>query len=281
MKIIGFAQLYNELSNGNLLDFTDSVRVCDSVYIYDQASTDNSRDVYEQEGYVVYYADQNRFYQEMQCKQHLLNMILTDHPDTDWILWLDGDTLLDYRLWNRDALEDLCNSAGNADHLKFIHYNLWRSDTYYRTDNKFHGLSGNVAPLWRVQKGAGLSFGNEVGLHVRNQPMGLMRDIKVPFCLVHRGFATDESLIRRFDWRFNEYVKNNHSPWISYRSIDEMGLAVNRIENPESVLSPKHRKRDVNPRSLKNLIFIYQDRVEEITGCSLQEIYTHRQEWTL
>jgi len=254
--------------------------VCDKVYIYDQGSTDGSHAVYLREGYHVIVSETNRFYEEMACKEELLQWIIKREPDTNWILWIDGDTMLDKRLWDRDTMEDLLKIPGQHDHLRFHHYNLWRSDTYYRTDNRFHCLSHNVAPLWRFNKD--LHFPGGKGLHIDNQPAPLYSARCVDYALIHRGFATDEALIRRFDRNFSCYIDNDESPWITMRSIDEMGLAVNRIPNPEEILPESLCVRDINPRALKQLIFLYTADIERIAGMSLQEVYRqHSKKWHL
>ena len=48
MKIIGFSQLRNELSKGNLHNYFKSMEFCDYIYIYDQASDDGSQEIYKQ-----------------------------------------------------------------------------------------------------------------------------------------------------------------------------------------------------------------------------------------
>ncbi len=154
MKIIGFAQLRNELEKGNLENWFRCMSVCDYVYIYDQNSTDGSQDYYKNFNNVhVIESNENRFYDEITCKNELLNKILQDHPDVNWILWLDGDTLLDNRLLeeNGKMLRELCSNGNDnmIDAYYFGHYNLWRSDVHFRLDDDFHWLHGKVVPLWR------------------------------------------------------------------------------------------------------------------------------------
>ncbi len=100
MKIIGFAQLHNELSNGNLENWFKSMTAfCDFIYIYDQNSTDGSKVFYKKfPNTVIIESAINDFENELSCKQKLLNLIKKEHPDTDWIYWMDGDTILDGRL---------------------------------------------------------------------------------------------------------------------------------------------------------------------------------------
>ena len=55
----------------------------------------------------------NRFKEELICKQELMDQLLLDHPDVDWVLWLDGDLLLDGRLLDNNGqnLRGLCDAG--------------------------------------------------------------------------------------------------------------------------------------------------------------------------
>ena len=53
MKLIGFAQLYNELQKGNLINWFKCMEICDYIYIFDQNSTDGSREIYSQHDNVM------------------------------------------------------------------------------------------------------------------------------------------------------------------------------------------------------------------------------------
>ena len=69
MKIIGFTQLHNELSKGNLKNWFRSLEFCDYIYIYDQASTDGSLDYYKtHKNTVVIESPTNDFEREIACK---------------------------------------------------------------------------------------------------------------------------------------------------------------------------------------------------------------------
>ena len=79
MKIIGFSQLRNELSKGNLENWFKSMGMCEYVYIFDQASDDGSHDVYEQhDNVVLIQSEENLFRQEILCKKQLLEKLLLD-----------------------------------------------------------------------------------------------------------------------------------------------------------------------------------------------------------
>ena len=86
MKIIGFSQLRNELSKGNLENWFQCMGVCDYIYIFDQASDDGSHDIYSQhDNVVLIQSEENRFHEEILCKKEMLEKLLSEHPDVDWI----------------------------------------------------------------------------------------------------------------------------------------------------------------------------------------------------
>lgn len=178
MKIVGFAQLYNELEKGNLHNWFRCMSVCDAVFIFDQASTDGSDDVYKKQGTHVVYSETNRFQEEIVCKSILLKKLLKEIPDVDWIIWMDGDTLLDKRLLDRTNLESFLNSKSEFDGLVLGHYNLWRSYSHYRVDSLFHWLHENgVLAIWK--NNGQLNFPENQGLHLNQFPSGIINKTRV------------------------------------------------------------------------------------------------------
>ena len=225
MKIIGFAQLHNERLNGNLQNWFACMRpLCDFIYIYDQASNDGSVEYYEsQKNVVVIRSNVNDFPREIICKGILLRKLLSDHPDATAILWVDGDTILE-RAFTRQAVEELLMNS-SADMFSFGHYNLWRSDCFYRIDSKYHGLNGKVIALWR--NNGKLHFPEELGLHKSQNPLGIERLERCPFSLIHRGFATDAQIFRKY----GRYKSFGQSGWALQRLLNEKGLNV--VELPD------------------------------------------------
>ena len=155
MKIVGFSQLRNELSNGNLENWFRCMEFCDYIYIYDQNSDDGSIEYYKKhDNVVVFESPVNDFAREISCKALLLDMLLKDHPDADWIFWIDGDTILDGRMLRNDAHEvhSLLKAASEQDIDSIImgHYNLWRSDIHYRVDSDYDWFHRNGRRVfWR------------------------------------------------------------------------------------------------------------------------------------
>ena len=229
MKIVGFAQLRNELHNGHLRNWFRCMEVCDSVYIYDQNSEDMSCMVYEEhDNTVVTYAKENNFGNEIACKQALLEKLLEREPDTDWILWMDGDTLLDNRLLVDDgaALHKMLEAATSRgeDGIQLGHYNLWRSDTWYRTDNAYHDLhKRGVLALWR--NNGKLAFDVTPGLHKPQYPQGMENIQRYSYDLVHRGFAED---LHIYD-KYRRYKALGQNGWSLERLLDDDTLTVEAI----------------------------------------------------
>ena len=259
MKIIAFTQLRNELSKGNLENWFKQMSVCDYIYIYDQNSDDGSKEYYKKfDNCFVIESPINRFKEELICKQELLNKLLSDHPDVDWILWIDGDLMLDGRLLadNGKELREICRlgSIDKIDAYYFVHYNLWRSDIFYRTDDSYHAINnyGGWRPLWR--NNGNLHFDNIGGLHHEQYPNGLQKVVPSPFAVVHRGFATDYQIMTKYD----VYKDNGQNGWPLERLLDEHALEVVELDR-ELLPDWFEVTDDINPINKRKLREIYDE----------------------
>jgi len=273
-KIVGFSQLHNELELGNLENWFKCMEVCDEIYIFDQASTDGSREYYKKFDNVhVIESDTNRFEEELVCKQELLEKLLSEQPDTDWIFWLDGDTLLDGRLLE---CSDLTPRATVLDDVLFRldldridsaflgHYNLWRSDIWHRVDDQYdHFMQAGRMAFWKNT--GNLRFNTEVGLHKSQHPVGIRNAVRIPFNLIHRGFATDEQILKKYD----NYKSRGQTGWALDRILEESTLQVERIPRNEfPAWLPNSTKfhllvpdlDEQNPKEKKSLKDIYESR---------------------
>lgn len=260
MKIIGFAQLRNELEKGNLENWFKCMNpICDYIYIYDQNSTDGSLEYYKQFNNTVVIASPiNKFKEEIKCKAELLEKIKSEHPDTTFIFWLDGDTLIDGRLLknNGQAFRDLCNDLLPETHgaYNFGHKNLWRSDTYERLDDMYDYLDRvSVVPLWRFNPR--ISFPSKGGLHQGQYPMNIEAFRRLPFSLVHRGFSTDYQIMTKYD----VYKSHGQGGWNLERLLNEHTLKVQRI--PDYLLPDWFQiTDDIDPTTKKKIRDIYNER---------------------
>jgi hypothetical protein len=260
MKLIGFAQLRNELSKGNLENWFKCMSVCDFIYIYDQNSTDGSLDYYKQFiNTVVIESPINDFSNEIVCKHKLLKLVLEDHPDCDYIFWMDGDTLLDNRAIenNGAALKQNILEYGlkeKVDCFCVNHYNLWRSDIFYRIDDHYHDLNGGVAAFWRNT--GELEFpilGNK--LHAEQNPAGMKTAARIDLALIHRGFATDYQIMLKYDI----YKERGQSGWALERLLNEETLQVELL--PKGILPSWFKLTDTEiPNKKKKIREIYNEQ---------------------
>lgn len=252
-KIIGFSQLRNERANGNLDNWARQMsEICHEVYIVDQASEDSSFEIYKKYDFNVIFEPENNFDKENIYKQKLLDWVLLDHPDADWIFWMDGDTLLDNRLLTGDNLNRLLTKNEDCDGVSLDHKNLWRSDIYYRLDNKYNILGDfGVCCFWKIKPG--LKFDSSSGLHKLTYPKTIL-DIAHTheFCLIHRGFATDFSIIKKY----RNYKEFGMVGYELNRLIDEEGLIVSAIDETAYPHWFKIRDR-MNPKNKQKLKQIY------------------------
>jgi len=229
MKIVAFAQLRNELELGNLENWFKCMESFDEIYIYDQNSTDGSKEYYKKYPNVhLIESETNDFSNEVVCKSKLLAKLLEEQPDTDWIFWMDGDTILDGRLLEDEGkvMKTLLQQASemNIDGLFLDHYNLWRSDIWHRVDDQYdHFLRVGVLAFWR--NNGNLTIPLVEGLHKSQYPQGIETAARIPFGLIHRGFATDEHIIEKYE----RYKERGQTGWELDRLLNEKGIAVGRI----------------------------------------------------
>jgi len=257
MKIIGFAQLRNELEKGNLENWFKCMEVCDYIYIYDQNSIDGSIDYYTKfKNTTIISSPTNRFKEEMICKDELLKLIKKDHPDADWVFALDGDTLLDGRLLKGTVFRELCASLSSETYDAYIFgfKNLWRSDTYWRYDNLYNCCDDSgVCPLWRFKPD--IHFETRAGLHISASPISIKNTRRLDYTLVHRGFSTDKQIIDKYKL----YGSLGQTGYLLERFFIEDDLLVTRIDMEllPDWLDPID---DVNPRTKRKLREIYNEQ---------------------
>jgi glycosyltransferase involved in cell wall biosynthesis len=259
-KIIGFGQLRNESENGNLENWFRCMEPCEHIYIFDQASTDNSKEIYEKykDKTTVIYSPTNRFEEELICKSELYKLLLKEHPDVDWVLWLDGDLLLDGRLLIDDNLQKLCNKLDDAgvDLPRFGHYNLWRSDKWYRKDNSYHNLHGHWFPLWG--KPTRLWFDERPGLHHGQVPQGTQSAALVDVNVIHFGFKNEKKIVGKY----LHYKSLGQSGWDLDRLIDEETLDVDEV--PSEIYPEWFNIEDTEkPTEKEPLLSLYKNKLNE------------------
>ena len=258
-RVIGLNLLYNERLNGNLENWFQCLEPCDHIYVLDMGSTDNSKEIYEKYGHktTVFYETENRYDEYCTIKHNLFKKVLEREPDVDWLLWLDGDCLVDGRLLENDYMQKLCNLLDDKgiDMPLLGHYNLWRSDTHYRVDNEFHGLHGKWFPMWGRPHQKRMIDG---GLHPDNNGLVVTPDIRfarVDVNIIHKGFSTSEQILKKY----LNYKSKGQTGWELDRLIDEANLETEKI--PDNYLPKFLKVNNVDPKTLPKLIDAYKDKI--------------------
>lgn len=211
--IAAFLMLYNEEEKGNL---TRCLRNCckwaDEIFIYDDASTDGSRETYK--AYVpernIIFGERNDFVASREHKAQLLDLVLQRNPN--WIGWIDGDDILERRLTN-DLRKILSEIQHNYNGLVLHNVNLWRSESYYRTDSLFNECF--KTNFWRNR--GQLQYDIKPGIHLSQHPEGTHPEWAFNYQLLHYGFSSRELMIRKY----LDYKNNGQEGWALNRLIDE------------------------------------------------------------
>jgi len=121
---------------------------------------------------------------------------------------------------------------------------------YYRIDNSYHALSHGVCALWR--NNGKLEFKKIDGLHKPQFPNGITKTTKIPFGIIHRGFATDYQIMTKYD----VYKAHGQNGWALDRLLDESTLEVLKID--KNVLPTWFEiTDDVLPTTKEKIIDIY------------------------
>lgn len=257
-KIVGFSQLNNELEKGNLENWMRCMQtICDVIYIYDQNSSIENLKYYKQfKNVIVVESPINDFENELICKDNLLQKIIVEQPDTDWIFWIDGDTVIDNRLLNKEKLSEIFDLIPpEINGIDLGHLNMWRSYEYYRVDNMYDYFDKvGRTPFWRFNKN--LHFSREKGLHSPNneRPVEITNKIRLgDYKLIHNGFATDKQITERYEM----YKSKGQNGWALDRLLDENGLTVEKVDS--KVLPNWIKIEDTqNPVDKKKLIDLYK-----------------------
>ena len=223
MRLVGFLQNYNGVSTGFLRNALESMwQVVDEVVVYDDASTEDVRAIYDKFDCTVIYGRKNEFHKELFHKQELLLTALRYQPN--WILWFDSDAILGQFWEDRKRTEEalLATEKQGIDLLYLHNLNLWRSQSWYRVDQSFNDLNHGV---WWRNTGE-LHYRPLAGLHREQFPV-FFRDGRemtrsvFPIeegKLLHFGFATDDEIATKYfryreqgqkDWKLDRLVSES------------------------------------------------------------------------
>jgi len=127
MKIIGLTRIRNE---GRIIkDTLDHLAsFCDYVYIFDDASEDNTLEICSQHHIVKEIIQNkewkfNRIEEEYKNRQELLNLAKKNCDENDWLIYIDADERIEFD-WNK-----LISKKYNAIRMKLFDYYITPEDT--------------------------------------------------------------------------------------------------------------------------------------------------------
>lgn len=190
MKLLAFIQMHNEVEKGNLLRCLENCRQwADDIVIYDDASTDDSVNVARRYTSHIIEGKVNCHQEELFHKQQLLEYAITLSPD--WIMWIDCDEILD-RSGTQGGLRELTETASPETlAYGFREANLWRSQTYVRTDGPFS--TAWFVRLWRVVPK--MYIQTAVGLDRPSYPCHITDFVESDFKVIHYHFCEYKRLM--------------------------------------------------------------------------------------
>jgi len=221
-SIVGICQIYNELEKGNLSRFIEHFKpLVSRIIAYDDSSTDGSYEYLLDNADHVLRGSKNKFVDEIDHKQELLEAALKFDPD--FILWLDADEVFSANA--EEELQELCEYCieKNFDALSFHEVNLWRSSSWCRKDNLYD--AGWFVRLWRVQPG--ISFKKiRKGLHQQPYPSTIKLIEKTDKVkVIHYGFASEKSLA----FKYLVYKSHGQTGYLLDRFINEDEIELEKV----------------------------------------------------
>lgn len=234
MRLVGFMQVRDNVHNGYLRWALESLsRTVDRIVVYDDASTEPVRPLYEEYSCEVVYGRRNNFAAELYHKAELLTVALRHQPE--WIVWADSDAILGPHWEDRAQVERTLSQAADQGlvRLHLHNVNLWRSYSWYRTDQAYNDLWHGVC--WRNT--GELHYAPVGKLHQRQFPhpfhdpqknaeaMRMEPRFADPTAqLLHAGFATDEGIA---------------SKYFTYRAHGQAGWPLERLVSEQPRLNPQ------------------------------------------
>lgn len=183
VKLFANVCMHNEAAKGNLRRCLDNLKqYCNDIIIYDDASEDRSVNIAKWYTEHIIQGQINDQMNEITHKQIMLDRAVELGATHIW--WLDCDEVLE-RDGTQGGLRKLCQRwPEGLDAYSFPEVNLWRSQTWARTDSLFD--KAKFVRLWKVTPR--IRFDCEHGVHLQLYPVTIQRIKEAPFRVLHYGF---------------------------------------------------------------------------------------------
>ena len=195
MEIVAALRVKNESKwIGEVLD---SIKWCKTIYLFDDHSIDDTREIAKEHGAIVLESPFEGF-DEARDKEWLINQVASNHSLLTWVLMIDGDEVLEAGA--EVNIKRMIEGSPGALAFSFHILYLWNSRKFIRID----GIYGNYARPRLFKLMGKYSFkrsGINGNLHCYCIPMACrigLRSSKVS--LLHLGYMNKEDRIRK--WKF-------------------------------------------------------------------------------
>ena len=179
-----------------------ALRVCDQVFVMDDHSTDDTREICSSLPGVALYGSPFEGLDEARDKNWLFGLIQRSHPE--WVLAIDGDELLMEP--DHSKIRESVNGGGSDCYALRVLY-LWDRTDQVRTD----GVYGRFwrPSLFRLRPGDSFCATRNGGnFHCGNVPQEFLSSARCNARLLHFGYMDAADRKRKFEW-YNQNDPHN------------------------------------------------------------------------
>jgi glycosyltransferase involved in cell wall biosynthesis len=257
--------MHNEIDKGNLKRCLENVKsFCDSIVIYDDASTDGSVELAKQYTPHIIVGEKNDWQEERAHKQLIMNYA-KNKIKPDWFLWIDCDEILDRNGVNNIKKAITQMVAQNKTSASFHQLNLWRGHNWQRLDGHFN--SSWFLRLWKNTPI--MNFDTSRGCHKRMHPLSIgTADCKLNFRIIHYGFSDYNQIPDHcWNWDFKSYGEGRYKLYYE-SSLVEVSWIMNESKCNTKLVHPEVFPISNVPKNIvvKPQPFIFQsvEHVEKV-----------------
>jgi len=219
-RFLGAMRIKNEAAHIHEV-LSRALPLCGRVLVFDDHSTDATPAICKSFGErVTVFPSPFTGLDEARDKNYLLQKVIAAAPE--WVLWIDGDEVLE--LTGPDKLREaaLRNGAVGAYHLRIAY--LWNDPQHVRVDGIFGQFSRPSFFRLKGQPAGRLGFpdsGYGGNFHCGNVPQGLAGETRsLDVRLKHYGYMKPEQRVAKYRW-YTTHDPNNQLE-DNYRHLAEI-----------------------------------------------------------
>jgi len=257
MRLVMIMPIYNELQKGNLRRCLDNAKKVgfNNIIILDDGSTDKSYEYCKSRKdlpITVYRNEKNSLVSSGESRWYFLTNKALELSSDAWIFVQSADCALSKSVFNGGMFELLKSCDKNkVVKVKIKEVNLWRSDTWQRTDKTwaYWNLHGEQR-IWKVQKDLPINMYNRAILH-RSHHFPELNGIEAVVqgvTSIHYGFNSEKLILEKFKRYMDVASSNSNSHFLwsptkedvppalfawrvnSYKILEEYNLKLKKVK---------------------------------------------------